>query len=969
MARGPLSVVLVALVACGGTPPKPAAPAPHPAAAATTAAVPAAAAPKPNPDAAPLPLWPEVHEGVLPNGLTYYIFKHQKPEKRALLWLAVNAGSVQEDPDQRGLAHFDEHMAFNGTKHYPKNDLITFLESIGMRFGADLNAHTSWDETVFNLEVPTDKPELIGKGLDILRDWAHDVTYDPAEIGKQGTDQKERGVVLSEWRLGRGAGTRLFDKQAPVLFAGTRYADRITIGLPEIIQNAPPSALVRFYKDWYRPDLMAVIAVGDFDVAQVEQEIKAKFSDIPVPAHERARPDGGVPPATGTRVSIETDHEATGTEVEIANLVPHRPELSKLDYRRLLAEELYTSILDERLDILSRDADAPFISAGGEIGSLVRTVDSFTRFAAAKDGKVEDTLRALLAEVTRLERYGVTQTELDRARRNIARFYEEAAQTESTHDSREFADEITRNFMAHELMIGRVAEKQLALSLLPTITTKDFDEIAKTFAGAADRVILISGPEGKPLPTKDRVLAIADEVAKMKLEPWVDKPPATKLMAAAPAPGKIVAEQKIPSIGVTVWTLSNGARVVVKPTDYEVDSVSIIGSSPGGEAMAPDKELDDARFADDVVELGGVGNLDAVALSKVLAGKQVSVGTDIGETTEGIDASGSAKDLETMMQLIYLRVTAPREDKNEFAVWQANAEQQIANALRSPEVQFARDATAEEWKHALRRMPATPDDIKQVDLDKAFAFYKSRFADVSDFTFVIVGAVDLAQLRPLVETYLASLPGHGRKEREKDLHLRKVAGVVKKQWKLGEEPKATVELDFHGPETWTRDKERDMAILSQVMSMRLRYVLREKLGGVYGVGASGYISRRPHQARSFTIRFGCRPERVDELIKATFGVIDELAKHGTDGLQEDGKPFDYLQKIRETYLRTRETEMRKNAFWADWLARAYRYGDDPTLILDPSHVLARMTSANVKAAARHYLDAHGYFQAVLVPAK
>jgi zinc protease len=950
--------VLLALAACGGSRPKPTAPAPGPTVAKTAPTPAATPAVAPNPDAQPLPLWPEVHKGVLPNGLTYYIFKHGKPEKRALLWLAVNAGSVQEDDDQRGLAHFDEHMAFNGTKRYPKNQLIAYLESIGMRFGADLNAHTSWDETVFNLEVPTDKPELIGKGLDILRDWAHDVTYDPAEIGKQGTDDKERGVVLSEWRLGRGAGTRLFDKQAPVLFAGTRYADRITIGLPEIIKSAPPAALVRFYKDWYRPDLMAVIAVGDFDVPTVEKEIKARFGDIPVPGHERARPDGGVPPATGTRVSIE-----------ISNLVPHRPELSKLDYRRLIAEELYTSILDERLDILSRSADAPFISAGGSIGSLVRTVDGFSRFATAKDGKVEDTLRALLREVTRLERFGVTQTELDRARANIKRFYEESADTESTHDSREFAEEITRNFMAQELMVGREAEKQLTLSLLPTITTADFDQIAKNFGGAANRVFLISGPEGKSLPTKERVLAIADEVAKEKLEPWQDKPPASSLMAKAPTPGKIVKEKTIPSIGVTVWTLSNGARVVVKPTDYEVDSVSIVGSSPGGDALAPDKELDDARFADDVVELGGVGNLDAVALSKVLAGKQVSVGTDIGETTEAIEAAGSVRDLETMMQLIYLRVTAPREDKQQFAVWQANAEEQLTNALRSPEVQFARDATAEEWKHALRRLPATADDIKKVDLDKAFAFYRNRFSDVSDFTFVIVGAVDLAKLRPLVETYLASLPGHGRKEHEKDLHLRKIAGVVKKEWKLGQEPKATVELDFNGPETWTRDKERDMAILGQVLSMRLRYVLREKLGGVYGVGASGFISRTPYQARTFTIRFGCRPERVNELIKATFDTIDELAKHGTDGLEEDGKPFDYLSNIKETYLRTRETEMRKNAFWADWLERAYRYGDDPTLILDPSHVLARMTSKDVQAAAKHYLDAHRYFQAVLLPAK
>ncbi len=330
MLRRLLPLVLAALVACGGSSPKPSTPpAAHPdGTAATTGPAGGAAT---APDTAPLPLWPELTKGTLANGLTYYILKHEKPEKRALLWLAVDAGSVQEDDDQRGLAHFDEHMAFNGTKRFAHNDIVTYLESIGMRFGADLNARTSWDETVYQLEVPSDKPDYIAKGLDILRDWAGDVTYDSKEVAK------ERGVVLEEWRLGRGAGMRLFDKHAKVMFKGSRYANRIVIGNAETIKKAPVDALVRYYKDWYRPDLMAVIAVGDFDPATIEREIKARFGDLPRAKSPRPRPSGGMPEAHGTRISIETDHEATRTTVSIENPVAHRPEASKRDFRRMMA--------------------------------------------------------------------------------------------------------------------------------------------------------------------------------------------------------------------------------------------------------------------------------------------------------------------------------------------------------------------------------------------------------------------------------------------------------------------------------------------------------------------------------------------------------------------------------------------------------------------------------------------------------
>src|SRR3569623_2113605 len=562
---------LAALVATGGksAPPAAPAPAPSPGTAAATAGMPASA-PAADPDAAPLPLWPAVKKGTLPNGLTYYILPHHKPEKRAMLWLAINAGSVQEDDDQRGLAHFDEHMAFNGTKRFPKDAIV--------------------------------------KCLDILRDWAGDVTYDPEEVAK------ERGVVLEEWRLGRGANARLFDKHSKVLFKGSRYADRITIGKPEIIEKAPRDTLYRFYKDWYRPDLMAVIAVGDFDPAAMEKEITERFGGLPSPKNERTRPGGGMPEATGTRVSIETDREMTGTVLTIENLLPHRPNASRNDYRRLIAEELYGAIHNERFATLARKSDSPFIAAAGGFTTVVRTVDAFQRFAQVKAGKTEEALRAVMTEVVRIEKHGITDTELERARTNMARRMEEAADTEDTTDSREFTNKITHNFIQAEQMIGRKAESKLTKEILPTITVAELNDLAAKFAGPDNRVVLISGPDGKPLPDQKRVMEIVDQVQHSDVPAWEDKAPSQALIAKPPTPGKIVKEKTVDKVGITEWTLSNGARVILKPTDFEADNVIITATSPGGEAMASDKDYGNARFADALAQIGGVGAFAAVLL-------------------------------------------------------------------------------------------------------------------------------------------------------------------------------------------------------------------------------------------------------------------------------------------------------------------------------------------------------------------
>jgi zinc protease len=601
------------------------------------------------------------------------------------------------------------------------------------------------------------------------------------------------------------------------------------------------------------------------------------------------------------------------------------------------------------------------LNAGADVGRFfVREVDAFQRFAQAKPDHVEDTLKALFTEVLRLERHGVTQSELDRARTNIARGYEEEEAADSTSNSRSYAEEIVRYFLEHELMIGRKAERAIAEQTLPTITVADLNKLAANFGAAENRVITISGPEGKPLPSEADVLRIVAEVAKTEIPAWQDAAPTQQLMDTAPKPGKIVKEKKVDKIGVTEWTLSNGARVIVKPTDFEADQVTLEAFSPGGDAMAKDADYKDARWAVQVADAGGVGQFDADTLTKVLAGKQIRVTPQVGDVSEQISGTASAKDLEAMFQLLHLRMTQPRFDPDQVAVWKQNFQQQLTNLANRPEFQFFKLSTAAEWKNNPRKTFPEPGELDKLDAKKAFEFYKSRFGDATDFTFVLVGAFDLDKVRPLVETYLASLPGKGRKEVEKDLGIRRVAGAVKKEWKLGQAPKASVTLEFHGDETWTRDKERDITILGQLLTMRLLDSLREDKSGVYGIGASGGIARSPHQERTFNVRFGCDPQRVDELIKA---VYDEIAKVVADPGQ------DYLDKVRETFTRTRETELRTNRFWAGWLTSAYHYGDDPTIVLDLDLVRARITAKNVSATAKRYLGGGAVYQAVLLPEK
>jgi len=900
--------------------------------------------PKPANDGisdAPMALDARVKKGKLENGLTYYVLPHKKPEHRAQIWLAVNTGSVLEDDDQRGLAHFVEHMGFNGTKRFPKQTLVDFLEKSGVAFGADLNASTSFDETLYTLTVPTDKPELLGKAISVLRDWSGDVTFESAEV------EKERGVVMEEWRLGRGAGTRLFDKQAPVLFKGSKYAERLPIGKPEIIKGASRDTLYRFYKDWYRPDLMAVIAVGDFGTADVEAKIKEEFASLPAATKPRPRPAVPMPAHADELFTIESDPEAPSSAVSIVTKIPHRPMISQRDERRAIAEQLYNQMLNARFDEIRRRPNAPFLGAGSRSGGMVRTTDSFTQTALAKEGMSQEAYAALLEELLRVERHGFTAGELERAKSDVLRAFDHEVKERDQEDGRQFAREITRNFLQDEAMPGPEAELAHAKALLPTIKVEELNLLGKAL-GNGSRVVGVTLPASSPKPTEAALRGITKTVAAREIAAWNDGGPTVPLMAQMPTPGPVVATKALTEIGATEWTLKNGVRVVVKPTTFKTDEVRVAGIAPGGTSLASDADFDSVKFADSLAAQGGVGTFDASSLRKALAGKVAFAGAQIDELEESIFGSGSPSDLDTLFQLVHLRITAPRRDDTAIAAWKEQEVEKAKTRRSSPESAFNEDLEVFSTQNHKRRQPTTPEMIQKIDVDKAFAFYKQRFADASGFTFVIVGNIDLERAKTLSETYLGSLPSSNKKQAWKDPNVQKPKGIAKKAVAQGSEPKARVSLSFHGSETWSKATENDMRMLSEVLQMRLREVLREDLGGVYGVGAHGSVARRPKKEYAFTVGFGCAPENVEKLEKATF---DEIK-----AVQIGGIGADYIEKIKALRKRDHEVSMKDNGYWFGELVRAYRYGDDPKQIgADFDAQVEKVSSDRVKAAAKKYL--------------
>jgi zinc protease len=902
-----------------------------------------------------VPVDPRITTGILSNGLRYYIRSNKAPQNRAELRLAVNAGSILEDDDQRGLAHMVEHMAFNGTVNFPGQDIIAFMQSIGMRFGAHVNAHTGFDETVYQLQIPTENPRVIDRALLALEDWAHNVTFPADEV------DKERGVVLEEWRLGLGADERMRDKQFPVLLKGSRYAERLPIGTPETLRTFSLAQLKRFYTDWYRPDTMAVVAVGDFDVAMVEQMIKAHFEKIPRPASPRPRQDFPVPDHPGTLYAVATDPEARVSTVSVLNKMPFRDQTTIGAYRQSLVERLFSGMLSERLDDLSRSADPPFLAAETSRSMFVHTAEVTALNAVAVDGNIERALTAMFTEMDRVARFGFTATELERQKLNMRLFLERATIEEATWQSDALADEYIRNFIQSEPIPGIRYEYALHQRFVPEITLLEVNALAKNWMPDRSRVVLVSGPQkpGVAMPTEAKLAAAIKAGSDGQLSAYVDTISTVPLLEPIPAPGQVVKTTTREALGITEWELSNGVRVVLKPTTNKQDEILFRAVSAGGTSLASDQDFIAAETAATLIERSGLGKLNESSLEKKLAGKTAFVRPEIGDTSEGLRGGASRGDLETMFQLVYLTFTQPRADQEAFATYTRQLQATLANRQAMPDVAFGDAVEAAVTQNHLRARPLSAEALPQLNLQKSLAFYKDRFADASDFTFVFVGNIDPATFKPLVERYLASLPAANRRETARDVGIRPPTTIVERQLTKGLDPRSQVSVVFTGAFDNTQTNRIIVRAMAEALEGSLQRTLREDLGGTYGVSARPQFSELPSNEYRVTISFACDPARMDALVASLFRVIDQFREMGPSRAQ--------TIDVRAALIRDLETNSRDNAYLLNQLTYKYQYGEDPAEVFNLEKSYEEITPAALQKAAQTYLDTKRYVKVTLVP--
>jgi len=902
-----------------------------------------------------VPVDPQITVGMLPNGLRYYIRANRQPQARAELRLVVNAGSVLEDEDQRGLAHFVEHMSFNGTLHFPKLDVVNFMQSLGMRFGAHVNANTSFDETIYQLQIPTDNPAVVDRSLLVLEDFAHNVTFDPVEI------DKERGVILEEWRQGLGADERITDAQFPLLLKGSRYAERLPIGKPEIIQNVNHDRLKQFYTDWYRPDLMAVVAVGDFDKASIEALIKSHFGSIPTTLSAKSRPNFPVPDQAATEYAVITDPEATSTRIDVSVRMAARPQSSIGEYRQHMVEQLFSSMLSQRLDEIAQAPNAPFLKAQTDRGLFVRTEEATTLVALIPPGGVERGLTALFTEVNRVARFGFTATELNREKLNLQRYLQSAATEKDKSPSGPLADEFTRNFSHDESIPGIVYEFGLNQRFLPEITLAEVNSLAKDWVPERNRLVVISAPEkDRPrLPNETRMAAVIRTASAAPVTAYVDTVSTQPLLARLPTAGAVAMTTANDALGITEWRLSNGVRVVLKPTTYKQDEIVFRAVSPGGTSLASDADFVPAATAAEVVGQGGLGTFRSIDLEKILAGTTAFVRADIGSTEEGLGGGSSGKDLETMFQLIYLRFTAPRPDPVAFGVLKDQLKVALANQQSMPETVFDEALSAALTQNHPRAQPLTPARLDQMNLDKSLAFYKERFADASDFVFVFVGSFDLAKMKPLVERYLGSLPSLHRNEAVKDVGMHPPADVVDKQVRSGIEPRSQVSIVFSGPFVNDETHRVIASAMADTLGGNLQRTLREDLGGTYGVSVEPSFTKRPTEEYRLAISFACDPARTDALVNAAFDVIARFKTLGPGASQ--------VADARAGLTRDFETNSERNDYLLNRILFKYEYGEDIKDVFDMRPYYNQVSVATLRDAARQYLNTNRYVKVTLLP--
>ena len=910
-----------------------------------------------------IPFDPDVRRGTLGNGLTYYIKVNPEPPDRIQLRLGVKAGSVLEEESERGLAHYLEHMAFNGTASFAGNEIIDYLESIGSAFGPDLNAYTSFDETVYLLEVPTD-PDVVATAFDIFSEWAYAMTLDPEEV------EKERGVVLEEWRLGRGADQRIRDQQFPVLFGDSQYSVRLPIGLQEVIETASADDLRGFYERWYRPDLMAFVAVGDLDPDEMEALIREHFAPPPEGAADfpRAyRTDTStdrtlfpVPPHADLRVNVATDPEENLTALWIYHKVPAQVGHDRAAYRRLLVDGLFARMINARLYERGREADPPFLAAGSGRSLLVGDAATLYMAAYLDKDRIPRGLDTLLEEMQRVVQHGFTATELEREKANMLRAIESAWHEKDQRPSRRLAEEYLRHFLDGESVPGVDAEYALQQEMLPEITVEDVNRIAEPWRGIHNAVVLLSGPDGIPAgpETEEELIAKVTGGPSLEVAAYDDAASDAPLLAEIPEPGAIVAEESIDAVDAVRWTLSNGVTVISKQTDFRDDEVLLAATSPGGTSLVEDADYVAALSADSLVSGSGVGEHDVVTLAKLLAGNTASLSPYIGGLFEGFTGDSSPDDLETLFQLVTLYATAPRLDADYYESYSSNLRSQAETRLSQPDAVFSDTYRSAISQDHFRTRPFTLEWVEELNLERSTAIYHDRFGDLGDFTFILVGAFDWDELRSLAATYLATLPAGGRVETWRDVGIDPPPGIEERIVRQGIDERSMTQIAFAGDMEWSREASLELEALGEMLQIRLRERVREELGGTYSIGIGASASDLPDPEYRITVWFSSDPDRADELFEEVLIGVD-WAREGAEQM--------YLNTAKEILRSSREEQLRRNGFWLGQIRGAVQRGEPFEAIDGFDERLDALTLEQVTEAARRYLSRDRYVRVVLLP--
>ena len=908
----------------------------------------------------PIPVGPEVEKGQLANGLTYYIQKNTRPEKRLELRLVVKAGSVLEDDDQRGLAHFVEHMAFNGSTHFKKHELISYLQSIGLKFGADLNAYTSFNETVYILPLPTDKREAVEKGFLVLADWAGGLSFADPDI------DLERGIVLEELRLGKGAQDRMNKVLLPKIFGGSKYADRLPIGTEESIKGSKYDAVKRFYKDWYRPNLMAVVVVGDIEPADARALVEANFAQLKNPENERPRTYPVLPVRTASEAAVVTDKEATNNVMQmIYPVTDDKVVVTLADTRQKFVQNLFGQALGQRMQELTQQASPPFVGGGSGLTPMMPGYRMFTSSALLGRQGAQPAIAALVQENERARQFGFSADELERSKKNLLRALEQAFAEREKTNSGVYAAEYIRNFLVKESIPGIANEVAYARELLPTISVADLNAYARTaIPEQAAKLVIYTGTDKAEAntPGSPQLLSAVQDAEKIKVVAKVEKALATSLMTKLPQAGSIVAERRNEALDLTELDLSNGVKVILKSTDFKNDEIQMSAARFGGQSLASDADKFNAAYASTVIASMGLGSFTPLELQKMLAGKVVGVGTGVGNLTDNLGGSSSNADLETFFQLLHLKFGATRRDEDLFKSFVTRSQDAARNAMAQPDAIFS-DAvqTTLYGGHPRVFLTPRPENFEQLSLPRMQSLHEQRFASAKGFTFIFVGSIKPEVIKPMLATYLASLPTPDLPTQYVDLGIRPVTGVVKKEISAGSEAKAKVTTVFAGPATYSEEEQLRVRALVDVINIKIIDVLREKLTLIYGGGMGGGLSRAPYQSYNLSMTLPCGPENVDKVIAAAWGEIQKIQQVGPDAAD--------LDKVKQNWLIAHRRSMRENAYWLGSLGNAVLFGTEPARLLSYEKDVAAITIADVQAAAKRYLRQDNYVQVVLVPEK